>query len=49
MGAGHSQTGGPDLTIASSYAPYFENAPTLGLYPTHKYVLMVIKFGGLPS
>jgi hypothetical protein len=34
MGGGHSQNVGPDLAIASSYAPYFENALTLGLYPT---------------
>jgi len=34
MGGGHSQNAGPDLAIASSYARYFENALTLGLYPT---------------
>jgi hypothetical protein len=36
MGEGHSQNAGLDLAIALSYAPYFENTPTLGLYPTPK-------------
>jgi len=35
-GWGHSQNGGLDLAIVSSYTPYFENVPILGLYFTHE-------------
>jgi len=35
MGWGHSQNAGLDLAIALSQAPYFENAPIIGLYPIH--------------
>jgi hypothetical protein len=31
---GHSQNVGLDSAMASSLAPYYENDPTLGLYPT---------------
>jgi hypothetical protein len=34
MGGGHSQNVRLDSAITLCYAPYFENAPTLGLYPT---------------
>jgi hypothetical protein len=37
MPGGHSQNVKLDLAIVSSYGPYFENAPTLGLYPTPKF------------
>jgi hypothetical protein len=33
-GQGHSQNAGLDSAMASSLAPYYENDPTLGLYPT---------------
>ncbi len=34
---GSSQNVGPDSAAASAQAPYFGNAPTLGLYPTQNY------------
>jgi hypothetical protein len=33
----HSQNSGSYSDIASSYDPYFENAPNLVLYPTQKF------------
>jgi hypothetical protein len=36
MGGGHSQNAGPELAIASIYAPSFENAPIPGLYLAHQ-------------
>jgi hypothetical protein len=41
---GPSQNAGPDLAIASSWALYFENAPTLGLYPTQNSHSMLNSF-----
>jgi len=34
---GHSKDGDANLTTISSNTPYFENAPSMGLYPTIKY------------
>jgi hypothetical protein len=38
MGEGHSQNVGAGLSYCLVQAPYFDDAPTLGLYPTHKSV-----------
>jgi hypothetical protein len=35
MGGRHSQKGRQNLAITLSQAPYFENAPIIGLYPPH--------------
>jgi len=35
MDGGHSQNVGADAATPSYLAPYFENAPTLGLYSSH--------------
>jgi hypothetical protein len=35
MGGGNSQNVGLYLAIALVLSPFFENAPTLGLYPKH--------------
>jgi len=34
---GTFQSGDANLTTISSNTPYFENAPSMGLYPTIKY------------
>jgi len=34
---GRSKDGDANLTTISSNAPYFENAPSMGLYPTLKH------------
>ncbi len=48
---GHSKDGDANLTTISSNAPNFENAPSMGLYPTLKHkgsppstcILMIIE------